>query len=142
MISHTTKKMTHLLPGCFNNRFEGADDLVRDRVHEGGQYVVLFWCLILIRWVLKGLNQGVTKRCRLSQSTNSPLVYEPECGGRGGVAGSQPMSTAVHRSPNELWCSNFIINLWVKILKTYFVYMQVNGRTLLLIKSDKFWRIS
>jgi hypothetical protein len=56
LISHTTKKKTHLLPGCFNNWFEGADDLVCDRVHEGGQYVVLFWCLILIRRVLKRLN--------------------------------------------------------------------------------------
>jgi hypothetical protein len=55
--------------------------------------------------------QGVTKRCRLSWMTNSALVYEPKCGGRGGVAGSQPMSTAVHRSPNKLWRSNSIFNL-------------------------------
>jgi hypothetical protein len=26
----------------------------------------------------------------------APLVYEPKSGGRGGVAGSQPMSAAVH----------------------------------------------
>jgi hypothetical protein len=34
----------------------------------------------------------------------SALVYEPKCRGRGGggVAGSQPMSTAVHMSPNKL----------------------------------------
>jgi hypothetical protein len=33
--------------------------------------------------------QGVTKRCRLSWLTNSALVYEPKCGGRGeGVAGA------------------------------------------------------
>jgi hypothetical protein len=37
--------------------------------------------------------QGVTKRCRLSWLTNSALVYEPKCGGRGVVAWSQPMST-------------------------------------------------
>ncbi len=49
------------------------------------------------------LNQGVTKRCRLSSLTNSALVYEPKSGGRGRVAGSQPMSTAVHRRPNKLW---------------------------------------
>jgi hypothetical protein len=30
------------------------------------------------------------------------LVYEPKCGGREGVPGSQPMSTAVRRSPNKL----------------------------------------
>ena len=29
-----------------------------------------------------------------------------------GVAGSQPMSTAVHRSPKKLWRSNVIFNLW------------------------------
>jgi hypothetical protein len=34
--------------------------------------------------------------------TNSDLVYEPKCGGRGRVAGYQPMSIAVHRSPNKL----------------------------------------
>jgi hypothetical protein len=44
--------------------------------------------------------QGVTKRCRLSWLTKSALVYEPKCGGKGwGVAGSQPMSTAVHMEP-------------------------------------------
>ncbi len=35
---------------------------------------------------------------------NSALVYEPKCGGRG-VAEPQPMSAAVHRSPNKLWKS-------------------------------------
>jgi hypothetical protein len=42
------------------------------------------------------------------------LVNEPNCGGRGGVAGSQPMSTAVHRSPNKLWRSNSIFNPWAQ----------------------------
>jgi hypothetical protein len=42
--------------------------------------------------------QGTTKRCRLSWLINSALVYEPKCGG-GGLAGSQPMSTAVHMDP-------------------------------------------
>ncbi len=46
--------------------------------------------------------QGVTKRCCLSWPTNSALVYESNCGGMWGVAGSQPISTAVHRSPNKL----------------------------------------
>jgi hypothetical protein len=35
------------------------------------------------------VNQGVTKRCRLSWLTNSPLVYEPKCGGK--LRGTQPM---------------------------------------------------
>jgi hypothetical protein len=55
--------------------------------------------------------QGVTKGCRLSWLTNSDLVYEPKCGGGGGVAGSQPMRTAEHRNPNKLWRSNSIFNL-------------------------------
>jgi hypothetical protein len=38
--------------------------------------------------------QGVTKRCRLSWLTNTAIVYEPKCGERGRVTGSQPMSTA------------------------------------------------
>ncbi len=42
------------------------------------------------------LRQGVTKRCRLSWLNSIALVYEPKCGGRGGVAGSQPKSTAVY----------------------------------------------
>jgi hypothetical protein len=33
------------------------------------------------------VNQGDTKRCRLSWLTISALVYEPKCGGRKGVAG-------------------------------------------------------
>ncbi len=45
--------------------------------------------------------RGVTERCRLSWLTNSALVYESKCGGMGGgvIAGSQPMSTAVHKEP-------------------------------------------
>jgi hypothetical protein len=35
---------------------------------------------------------------------------EPKCGGRGKVAGSQPMHTTVHRSPNKLWGSNSIFS--------------------------------
>jgi hypothetical protein len=31
--------------------------------------------------------------------------------GEGGDAGSQPMSTAVHRSPHKLWRSNSIFSL-------------------------------
>ncbi len=58
-------------------------------------------------------NEQFTKRCRLSWLTNCTLVYEPWCGGRGGVAGSQPMSTAVHMSPNKLWRSYSMFNLWL-----------------------------
>ncbi len=44
--------------------------------------------------------KGVKKRCRLSWLTNSALVYEHKCG-VGDLTGSQPMSAAVHRSPNK-----------------------------------------
>ncbi len=37
--------------------------------------------------IMYGMNQGVTKRCHLSWLTNSTLVYEPKCGGRGGLRG-------------------------------------------------------
>jgi hypothetical protein len=56
--------------------------------------------LVVVRTV-----QGVTKRCRLSWLTNSALVYDPNVGGGGELrpAGSQPLRTTVHRSPNKLW---------------------------------------
>jgi hypothetical protein len=41
----------------------------------------------------------------------APSYISPNAGERG-VAGSQPMSTAVHRSPNKLWISN---SIFVKI---------------------------
>jgi hypothetical protein len=53
----------------------------------------------LINFIFEVLNKGITKRCRLSLLTNSALVRrldKSKCGGREGVAGSQPMSTAVH----------------------------------------------
>jgi hypothetical protein len=57
------------------------------------------------------VHQGVKTKCRPSCLTKSALVYEPKCGERGGVAGSQPMSIAVHRSPNKLWKSISMFNL-------------------------------
>ncbi len=44
------------------------------------------------------------------------LYMSPNAGGMGGggVAGSQPISTAVHNSTNKLWRSNSIFNLWSK----------------------------
>jgi hypothetical protein len=56
-------------------------------------------------------SQGVTRDVvYLSWLTNSALVYEPKFGGGGVVAGFQPMSTALYRSPNKLWRSNSICN--------------------------------
>ncbi len=57
--------------------------------------------------------QGVTKRCSLSWLTNRALVFEPKCGGGGSwVESANEYSSAVHRSPNKLWRSNSIFNLW------------------------------
>ncbi len=44
----------------------------------------------------KDKKQGVTKRCRISLLTNSALLYDSQSVGIRGVAGPQPMSTAVH----------------------------------------------
>ncbi len=41
----------------------------------------------------------------------APSYMSPNAGG-GGVAGPQPMSIAVYRSPNKLWRSKSIFNLW------------------------------
>jgi hypothetical protein len=54
--------------------------------------------------------QGVNKEMSF-WLTNSALVYESKSGEEGGVAESQPMSTAVHRSPNKGLRSNSIFNL-------------------------------
>jgi hypothetical protein len=68
-------------------------------------YVVVTSCLYfhIIAYLSSGQLfvppvQGVTKRCRLTWRTNSALVCEPICGngGGGGLAPSQPMSSAVH----------------------------------------------
>jgi hypothetical protein len=67
----------------------------------------------LWQWI-RGLQRDVENlRCCLSWLTNSALVYEPKCGGigRGRVAGSLPMSSAVNMSPNKLWRSKSIFNL-------------------------------
>ncbi len=62
------------------------------------------------------LGQGVIKRGRLSWLTNSALVYESKCGGRGEVAGSQPMKTAVYIT----WHGDQI-NGVISILQRYFL---------------------
>ncbi len=60
------------------------------------------------------IQQGVTKRRRLSWLTNSAIVYEPKCG-VGGGGGSCRVSvneySCTQESPNKLWRSNSIFNL-------------------------------
>jgi hypothetical protein len=54
-------------------------------------------------WLFKGMTRFASLRSGGLQGDVvyfswpiGALVYEPKCGGRGGVAGSQPMRTAVH----------------------------------------------
>jgi len=69
-------------------------------------WIVEMLCNVYLSTLFKYMQPlGVTKRCRLSWLTNGALVYEPKCGGRGRVAGSRPMSTAVHVEEPKLWGS-------------------------------------
>jgi hypothetical protein len=63
------------------------------------------------------LTQGFTRRCRLSWLTNRTLVYESKCGGMGGggcgvSVNEYSCSHHVTGSPNKLWRSNSIFNLY------------------------------
>jgi hypothetical protein len=63
------------------------------------------WSLETIRH-----HQGVTRRCRLSWLTNSALIYEPKCGGRGGeLRGLSQWVQLCKWSPNKLWRPNSIV---------------------------------
>ncbi len=67
--------------------------------------------------------QGVTKRCRLSWLTNSALVYEPKCGGRGSCGVSANEIQLCTWGPNKLWRSNFIFNLLHTHTRFWFLNM-------------------
>ncbi len=55
--------------------------------------------------------QGVSKYIVYLGWPIAPSYMSPNAGGREVVAGSQPMSTSVHRSPKKLWRCNSILNL-------------------------------
>jgi hypothetical protein len=100
--------------------------LLRFRFHSTGyrtvvchlQYLLNFNRLHSISIEGKGWRQGVPKNCRLYLMTNSALLIRVKMR-REGVTSSQPMSAAVqcaHHltwSPNKLWRSTSIINLWL-----------------------------
>ncbi len=69
------------------------------------------------RFLAVASTQGIKKRCRLSWLTNSALVYEPKCGGRG-LWGLSQWVQLYTWSPHKLWRSNSIFNLWVHINPT------------------------
>jgi hypothetical protein len=63
-----------------------------------------------------GIEPGGHKEMSSILATNSGLVYEPKCGGRGGGVGCEVSANEYNRawSPNKLWRSNSIFNLWVE----------------------------
>jgi hypothetical protein len=76
---------------------------IRNQYSKSGSatlvYVLFYSLLYSFVNIVYGRRESTKQRCRLSWLTNSALVYEPKCVGRGGVAGSQSMSTAVHMKP-------------------------------------------
>jgi hypothetical protein len=55
--------------------------------------------------------------------TNSILIYEPKCGGRGrGLRGLSQWVQLCTRSPNKLWRSNFIFNKRKQLTALYKLY--------------------
>ena len=76
----------------------------------------------LVQLKREGRQQGVTKRCRLSLLTNSVLVIRVPMRGRGGSSGvsANEYSCAHHVtwSPNKLWRSTSIFNLWLSVSGT------------------------
>ncbi len=70
--------------------------------------------VFLIRIGIKGLCQGVTKRCRLSWLTNSALVYELKYGGRGEWLGlSQWVQLYTGAQVNFADLTPYLCNLWI-----------------------------
>jgi len=74
----------------------------------------------------------VTKRCRLSWLTHSALVYEPECRGKGAVAGvlANEYSCAQCKwSPNKLWRTKSILTTMYMypLLRLVFCALECHG---------------
>ncbi len=70
-----------------------------------------FFCALAAGLLYSSL-RWVTKRCRLSWLINSALVYEPKCGGMGGLRGLIQWVQLGTGSPNKMGRSNSIFNLW------------------------------
>ncbi len=74
------------------------------------------WLIYLLAscWSNERLCTGGYKEMSILAYQKRPRIWAQMRGeGGGGVAGSQPMSTPVHRSPNKLWRTNSIFNLWL-----------------------------
>ncbi len=71
--------------------------------------------------------RGVTKRCRLSWLTHSALVYAPKRW-RGGGAVVRAWVQLCTWSPNKLWRSNSIFNMWLNV--NFFICHQTGAKRL------------
>ncbi len=76
-------------PSTINNK------LRRNPIDKTGE---LLWYVVYLGWPI------------------AHSYMSPNAGGEG-VAGSQLMSTAVHRSPNKFWRTNCVFNLWTEPLR-------------------------
>ncbi len=72
-----------------------------------------------VRFLAETCQQGVTKRCPLSLLTNSALLIQVQMRGEGGSCGvSANENSCAHHvtwSPNKLWRSTSIFNLWMSV---------------------------
>jgi hypothetical protein len=109
---------------------EGNENFAIKRSYKRGIFLIFFFfctcihhCFIchpsdsLCRRML-GSNQGVTKRCRPSMLTNNALAIRVQMRGQGGICGvSDNEYRCTHHvtcSPNKLWRSTSIFNLWIE----------------------------
>jgi hypothetical protein len=76
----------------------------------------------MLKFVMDIIKRKTRCQVEFGRKSRSPNA------GEGGVSGSHPMRKAVHRSPNKLWRSNFIFNLWFLLsYKHMFLFFAVTG---------------
>ncbi len=66
---------------------------------------------VVIQNVLRNISFHAGGYKEMSILADLSLAMSPNAGGEWELQGSQPMNTAVHRSPSKLRRSNFILNL-------------------------------
>ncbi len=87
----------HLLPATLNMIRQDNRKLCSKGTAQPTKFV---YCSCSKGPSMHHIGQGVTKRCRLQYlGWLAPSYMSPNSGGEGGVAGSQPLSTALHSSP-------------------------------------------
>jgi hypothetical protein len=98
-VNRKEEKLERLLPGF------------RPRIRPLVSSTLMLMCTLTKK---RGMSRGLQRDVVYLGLTNSALVpsyVSPNAGGGGGLRGSQPMITAVHRSPNKLRRFNSIFKL-------------------------------